>query len=161
MKHSLRTASLVALVALQLLGAAAPPHRETVTFVVSPRSPLRDLSSAELRRIFLGETSRWNDHRRIVLLLRPMTSPESRLLLDRVVTMSAIDYSQHWIGAVFRGEAASIPRVADSREALLKAVADDPRAIGFVLSTAEPLAPAAAITIDGKTPDDPRYPVGR
>jgi ABC-type phosphate transport system substrate-binding protein len=147
-----RILPVIALLALVVLSAAAP-RRQSITFVVSPRSAVRNLSSGDLRRIFLGQTSRWPDRRRIVLRLRPANSPEGRLFLEGVVSMTAIDYSQHWLGAVFRGEAASIPRELDSREALLKTVAADPAAIGFVLTSDDPVAPAVAITIDGKPPD--------
>jgi ABC-type phosphate transport system substrate-binding protein len=152
------------LVSLALLGlTAAAPHARmaSATFVVSPHSALRDLSSSELRRIFLGQTSRWRDRHRIVLCLPPTRSPEETLLLDRVVRMSAIDYSQQWVGAVFRGEVAAVPRVFGSRQALLEAVAENPYAIGVVATTEETIEPAVAITVDGKSPDDPAYPVRR
>ena len=156
-----RRLRLVATLALLALPAAAPQPRETVTFVVSPHSEVRDLSSGELRRVFLGQTSRWRDRHRIVLCLRQPTSPEGRILLDRVVRMSDIDYSQYWIGAIFRGEAAAVPRIFASREALLRAVAGNPDAIGYVLTSDQPVAPARAITIDGKSPQDPGYRVER
>jgi ABC-type phosphate transport system substrate-binding protein len=156
-----RRLGLVAALVLLLLPAAAPQPRETLTFVVSPRSEVRDLSYAELRRLFLGQTSRWRDRHRVVVFLRSPASPEGRILLDRVVRMSDIDYSQHWIGAIFRGEAAAVPRIFESRQALLRAVAENPDAIGYVLTSDQPVGPARAITIDGKTPQDPEYRVAR
>jgi len=152
---------LVALAALGLAATSPRAHVVSATFVVSPHSAVRDLSSSELRRIFLGQTGRWRDRHRIVLCLPPARSPEETLLLDRVVRMSAIDYSQQWVGAVFRGEAAAVPRVFGSRQALLEAVSGNPYAIGVVATTEEPIEPAVGITIDGKSPDDPVYPVRR
>jgi len=153
---------LLAIVALVALAAAtAHPRVSSATFVVSPRSEVRDLSSAELRRIFLGQTARWRDHHRIVICLPPARSPEETLLLERVVRMSAIDFSQQWVGAVFRGEAASAPHLFDSRESLLKAVSENRYAIGVVATSDQTVSPAVAITIDGKSPDDPSYPVQR
>ena len=157
----MRVVRLMVVLALAAFGTAAERPRESVTFVVSARSTVHDLSAAELRRIFLGQTSRWSDRHRIVVCLRPTDSPEGRIMLDRLVRMSDIDYSQNWIGAVFRGAAATAPAVYPSREALLKAVANSPDAIGFVL-TADPLPAAVrAITVDRKTPDDPAYPIAR
>jgi len=151
---------LTLLVALMTIGAAAPRPDESVIFVVAPASPIRDLSSAELRRILLAQTTRWGNRHRIVLYLRPTDSAEGRVVLDRLVKMTRIDYSQQWLGAVFRGDAPSVPRVFNSRTALLKAVAENPDAIGFVLA-GEPVAPARGLTVDGRTPDDPRYRVRR
>jgi ABC-type phosphate transport system substrate-binding protein len=152
---------LVVLAVLGLAAASPRAHIVSATFVVSPHSAVRDLSSSELRRIFLGQTSRWRDRHRVVLCLPAARSPEETLLLDRVVRMSAIDYSQQWVGAVFRGEAAAVPRVFASRQALLEAVAGNPYAIGVVATTEEAIEPAVAITVDGKNPDDPAYAVQR
>ncbi|MEO8034583.1 MAG: hypothetical protein ABI837_09125 [Acidobacteriota bacterium] len=147
--------SVVALLAL----AAAAPQRQSVTFVVSPRSSLRNLSAGELRRIFLGRTSRWPNRRRVVVCLRPTDSPEGAIMLERVARMSEIDYSQNWLGAVFRGDVSSVPRIYGSRDALIKTVAGDEDAIGFVLTSEKAVTPARSITIDGKAPDDASYPV--
>jgi ABC-type phosphate transport system substrate-binding protein len=156
-----RRVGMAMVLALAAIGAAAPAAlRERVVFVVAPGSRTADLSSAELRRIVLGQTTRWNDRRRIVLCLRPTDSPEGRLVLERLARMSGIDYSQHWLGAVFRGDAASVPRVFDTRAALLQAVAENPDAIGFVLA-GEPVAPLREVTVDGKAPADPAYPLAR
>lgn len=154
-----RRALVVMMLAIATLAAA--PQRQSVTFVVSPRSMVRNLSSAELRRVFLGQTSRWPNGRRIVVCLPPTNSPEARIVLDRVARMSEIDYSQNWLGAVFRGDVATAPRIYVSREALLKTVAESEDAIGFVLTSEKSVSPARAVTIDGKTAEDVTYPVTR
>jgi ABC-type phosphate transport system substrate-binding protein len=151
-----------AMLLLLAVGATASDwrSRETVLFIVSSRRDVRDLSSADLRRIFLGQISRWKDGRRIILFLRPADSPEGRPFLDRVVQMSDIDYSQHWIGAVFRGEAARAPRVIGSRELMIKLVGENDDAIGFVWSATVATNSIIVLTIDGKVPSDPAYPIG-
>jgi ABC-type phosphate transport system substrate-binding protein len=105
-----------------------------VSFVTSSHRHVRALSPGDLRRIFLGQISRWDDGHRIVLLVRPSTTPEGRTFLRHVIHMSAIDYAQWWIGAIFRGDAAAAPRVMDSEEAMFKAVTANPDAIGYVRS---------------------------
>ena len=149
--------------AIAVLAAAlmpGEPPRTSVPFIVSSKRATRDLSSAELRRIFLGQTSRWHDGHRIVLFVRPSSTPEGRVFLDRVVHMSDIDYSQWWIGAVFRGQAASVPRVIDAAEAMVKAVAANDDAIGFV-GTSSNTSGVSVLTIDGKQPGDAAYPIAR
>ncbi|MCU1348066.1 MAG: hypothetical protein JWO56_1096 [Acidobacteria bacterium] len=153
-------AGIVVVLTLMAIGAAAPRPRESVAFLVSPGSTVRDLSAAELRRILLGQTTRWANRHRIVVCLRPTDSTEGRLVLERLVKMTSIDYSQHWLGAVFRGDAPSVPRVFNTRAALLTAVVENPDAIGFVLS-GEPTGPTREITVDGRAPNDPEYPVAR
>lgn len=146
-----------------LLGTAAkaaetfPPR---VSFLVSVKNPVRDVSAGDLRRIFLGEISRWSNGHHIVLFIRPDETPEGRIVLDRLIRMSDIDYSQWWLGAVFRGRAAAAPRVMKSNEAMVKAVAANPDAIGFLLMTPAAVEPnLAVLTIDRKAPADAEYPV--
>ena len=91
---------------------------------------------------------------------RPPETPEGRLFLDQLVRMSDIDYSQWWLGAVFRGRAAAAPRVMNSSEAMEKAVAANPDAIGFLLMTPSAAEPSLVVlTIDRKPPADMEYPV--
>ncbi|HXH37530.1 MAG TPA: hypothetical protein VNN08_02800, partial [Thermoanaerobaculia bacterium] len=59
---------------------------------------------------------------------------------------------------VFRGRAASAPRVIGSHEGMVRAVATTPDAIGFVVTTPSALDPGVAIVaIEGHSPSDPRY----
>jgi ABC-type phosphate transport system substrate-binding protein len=154
----------LSIVAVLLLFAStaksAEPLHPSVSFLVSAKNPIRDVSTGDLRRIFLGEISRWTNGHRIVLLVRPSDSPEGRLFLERLVRMSDIDYSQWWLGAVFRGRAAAAPRIVGSTDAMAKAVAANPDAIGLFLTTPAALeSDLAVLTIDGKLPADPEYPV--
>lgn len=148
------------MVAIVLLLAASSlgeePVAASVSVLVSARNPMRDISAGDLRRIFLGEISRWRNGHRIILFVRPMDTAEGRLFLDHLVHMSDIDYSQWWLGAVFDGRVASAPRVIGSVEEMVRTVASTPDAIGFV--TAPPPDPGVIVlTIERKAPADPRY----
>jgi ABC-type phosphate transport system substrate-binding protein len=155
-----RRPSIFAILLLVLASStrgAAPPD-PSVSFLVSAKNPVRDVSAGDLRRIFLGEISRWSNGHHIILFVRPADTPEGRLFLDRLVRMSDIDYSQWWLGAVFRGRAASAPRVIDSHQGMVKAVATTPDSIGFVVTSPAPLdSGVAVVAVEGHTPSDPRY----
>src|SRR5947207_12314931 len=144
-----------------LLATAAPQPRQSVAFIVSARGHARPRSSADLRRIFLGQISRWEDGRRITLVIRPTATPEGQLFLQRLIRMSEIDYAHFWIGAVFRGEASSAPRVIDSRDLTIKAVAENADAIGFVLEGETLPETVAVLPLDGKLPSEADYPIAR
>jgi len=156
--HSLAIAAAFLLLATAASAAEPPPA--SLAFLVSARNRMRDISAGDLRRIFLGDISRWANGRRIIVFVRSSETSEGRLFLDRLVRMSDIDYSQWWLGAVFRGRSANPPRVVASDEAMVKAVATTPDAIGFV---AAPLAAIESgvevLTVNGKAPYDPAYPV--
>jgi ABC-type phosphate transport system substrate-binding protein len=121
---------------------------------------MRDISAGDLRRIFLGDISRWANGRRIIVFVRSSETSEGRLFLDRLVRMSDIDYSQWWLGAVFRGHSANPPRVVASNEDMIKAVATTPDAIGFVAAPPVVIESGVEVlTVNGKAPSDPAYPV--
>lgn len=147
---------MVAILLLLAVGLRGEEPVPPVSFVVSAKNPMRDISAGDLRRIFLGDISRWRNGHRIILFVRPMDTAEGRLFLDHLMHMSDIDYSQWWLGAVFRGRVANAPRVIGSVEEMLRAVAATPDAIGFV--AAPPQDPGVIVlTLEGKAPADPRY----
>ena len=155
-----RTLVIATLLLLAASVRAAEPVHPSVSFLVCAKNPIRDISAGDLRRIFIGDISRWSNGHRIILFVRPAETPSGRTFLDRLVRMSDIDYSQWWLGAVFRGRAASAPRVIDTAEAMINTVAATPDAIGFVGTRDRALQPGVAIiTIEGKAPPDPDYPV--
>lgn len=143
------------------LAATSGTPRTRVSFIVSARRAQRSVSSAELRRMFLGQTSRWSDGRRIIIYVRPSNTAEGRVFLDRLIRMSDIDYSQWWIGAVFRGEAAATPRVIDSPDAMIKAVAENADAIGFIATPNNVSGDVTVLAVDGKQPSDAAYPIAQ
>ena len=121
---------------------------------------MRDISAGDLRRIFLGEISRWANGHRIIVFVRSSETQEGRIFLDRLIRMSDIDYSQWWLGSVFRGRSANSPRVIASDDAMVKAVAATPDAIGFV--AAPPVVTESGVgilTINGRAASDPDYPI--
>jgi hypothetical protein len=158
--HMRRPAIIALLVLLASAARPAEPPHPSVSFLVSAKNPLRNASAGDLRRIFLGEISRWDNGHRIVLFVCPAETTEGRLFLERLARMSDIDYSQWWLGAVFRGRAAAAPRIVAGAGAMVRAVAANADAIGFVATTPGTIEPdVALITIDGKSPSDPTYPV--
>lgn len=158
----MRVYSLTIIAILLLLATAASavePSRQSVSFLVSPKNSLRDISAGDLRRIFLGEISWWSNGHRIILFVRPVETPEGRLFLDRLVRMSDIDYSQWWLGAVFRGHAANAPRVIGGADEMVRAVAATPDAIGFVITPPPSELGVIVLTVEGKAPADTQYGV--
>ena len=131
-----------------------------LAIVVSPDVSVRNFSPGDLRRVFLGQISRWPNGHRITIFVPPPSSPEGHLFLDRVVRMSDIDYSQWWIGAVFRGDASATPRVIDGSHAMVRSVVMTPDAIGLVAFPS--VTPdVTVVTIAGKAPGDPHYSLTR
>ena len=168
-----------ALVLMTLGAASAMPARERIRLVVivSSSQTVRDLSSGDLRRIYVGEMTRWPDGHRIVPVMLPTRSRESAVFLKRVVRMSAIDFAQEWIGAVFRGRAPAPPVVVANAGDALRFVASHPESIAVIPDELSPgVAPSTSggdvsamrpephigvrvINIDGRSPRASEYPL--
>lgn len=150
----------LALLALATGGRAEEPPARPVAVIVSARRGTSDVSAADLRRMFLGQITRWPDGRRIQLYVRPAGNVEQRALLERVVRMTDIDFSRHWLGQVFRGEAASPPRTIESSEMMQQIVRTNADAVGLVLMpdlAADSQRNLRVLSIDGKSVSDERY----
>jgi ABC-type phosphate transport system substrate-binding protein len=137
------------------IGQTARPR---LVVIVSPAQTITDITLADLRAIYLGEITRWPTRHRIVPVVLTPQSVEGQQFIRRVVGMAELDYGQHWIGMVFRGQAASAPLVAPSSEAAKRFVASHPDAIAVI--GAIPIDKTVrTLSVDGKTPDASDYPL--
>lgn len=152
---------LVMILLMTAMPFAGASRRESLVFITSKEQVTTSLSAAEVRNIYLGRTTRWQNGHRITVIVRPATTAAGRTFLQQVVRMSEIDFSQNWLGVVFRGEASAPPRVVAPSDAVRKLVAGNADAIAFVLSselTAEDDAVIRTLSIDGRTRDEEAYP---
>ena len=141
---------------------AAPPIRLIV--VAASSQTVSDLSSGDLRRIYIGQMTRWPDGRRIVPVMLPPRSHASEAFLKHIVRMSAIDFAQEWIGAVFRGRAPAPPVVIATQADVLRFVASHSEAVAVISDEqSSPIADAhpgvRILTIDGHSPRASGYPL--
>src|ERR1700738_3234172 len=102
------------LLGLTAVDLAAADVQQRLLVIVSPSQSTTDISLADLRRIYLGQLSRWPTRHRILVVVPTPRSPEGALFIKRFINMAELDYSQHWIGTVFRGPASAAPLVAAS-----------------------------------------------
>jgi ABC-type phosphate transport system substrate-binding protein len=156
----MNVAVMFVLIAVAITADAPSSARRTRLVVIVPASQtLTDFSVADLRRIYRGEITRWPDGRRIIPVMLAPRSREADLFLKRVVLMSAIDFAQQWIGAVFRGRAPAPPVVLTTPADVMRFVSTHPDAITFLGDDVD-VTPAVHIaTIDHKSPDSIDYPL--
>ena len=149
--------SLSLLLGLTLLvSPAADSSSGDVAVVVNSTVPVGEMSFTELRRVFLGERQFWSSNLRISLLLHAPAARERDVLLKTVYEMSEAQLRQHWIGKVFRAEAASAPQMFFSEEEIVQALATIPGSIAAVDATRLPRG-LRVLKIDGRLPGEPGY----
>ncbi len=128
--------------------------------IVSDSNTVTNLSTGDLRRIYLGEMTRWPDGHRIVPVMLPPRSPESDMFLKRVLRTSAIDFAQAWIGAVFRGQVAAPPVVVATSSEAFRFVSTHAEAVAVIRDEMSPSGVQPPSTGDVNPPrSDPRTPV--
>jgi ABC-type phosphate transport system substrate-binding protein len=156
-----RAAILATLMFMRLAAAdpvATKSSKRRLVVIVSPTSAMTNISTGDLRRSYLGSITRWPNGQRITLVVLRAEAEAQRTFLKRVVQMTDIDYSQHWLGEVFRGRASGPPHVAASAAEAVRFVAGHPNAIGFVSMEAVD-ASVSLLSVDGKSAEAEDYPL--
>lgn len=139
-----------------MLPLAGARGTDDVVVVVNSSVPINNVSFNELRRIFLGDRQFWSSNLKVTLLMRAPAAREREVLLKDVYEMSEAQVRQHWIGKVFRAEAASAPQMYYSDEEILQAVAAIPGSIAAVDAAKVPRG-LKVLRIDGHLPGEPGY----
>lgn len=130
-----------------------------VAVVVNPAVPVDNLTIAELRRLLLGDREFWTAGMRVTLLIRAPVAHERDAAVRDVCQMSEAQFRQHWIGKVFRADAATGPRIVYSAEMAMDQVAKTPGAMTFVAASAARTGGGKIVKIDGKLPGQAGYPL--
>ena len=142
-----------------LAGALLTPSlprdaRAQIVVVVNPRNPVKDLSLEELRRLYLGRTTTFREDLPVSLMEQAVVSDA----FYQALGMDEEGVRRHWIAIVFSGDTPKPPHSFTVAEDLKRAVAENPGAIAFI-DLAETDPGMKVLTINGRYPDDERYPL--
>ena len=134
----------------------AQPSARDIAVAVHPDVSIENLSLSELRRIVLGDREFWPGSVRVVLLVRAPVANERDVVLKTVCQMTEAQFRQHWIGKVFRADAAVAPKIVYSAEMSVELVNRLPGAITFVDASSAGRN-LKIVRIDGRLPGEPGY----
>jgi hypothetical protein len=122
------------LVAVLSLASALPVRADSVVLIVSAQSPIHELESGELRKLFMGFRVVNGD----VELHAARNRSDSRLdkiFLQNVVALSELMYERQLLARKMR-EGSSVPTDFTSDDQLLDEVAHDPRTVSYTWASA-------------------------
>lgn len=121
----------VVLACVLAVGVVASSARaEELVVVVHPQAPIEHISDAQLRQVYLGESSFWGSVKIHPAVLR--VPPEVyAAFMGAVAGISPGGYEAYWIRKVFR-EGGMPPRPFDSAADVLAYVARTPGGLGFI-----------------------------
>jgi ABC-type phosphate transport system substrate-binding protein len=114
------------------------------------------LTQADLVKLSKGEMSRWPDGKPVTFILRPPSTPEMKVLVEKIYEVPAAQVSE-LISAANHGRA-NHPAIiiADSDEDLVNKVASLPGAVG-VVDVYAINSSVTVIKVGGKLPLEPGY----
>jgi ABC-type phosphate transport system substrate-binding protein len=139
---------------LLLLSAASVVFATDFAVVVNPANPVRQMSLAELTKIFKAKMPSWPGGKSITLVLREPASPATKLMIEKVLG-ATFDDGKNTLSDPARKT--TVPVVfAQSDEEILSIVEGNPGAIG-VIDVYNITSGVKVVKIDEKQPFDPGY----
>lgn len=129
---------------------------EPLAVVVNRSNPVENLTSSELRNIFLGSRNYWPNGKRITIVMREPGDPSRKTVLHEVCAMSEDQFKNHFLHGLFTGEILVSPKILVSPTGMRKFVFNVPGAIGYL--RLEDLDDSVkVIRIDELLPNDKGY----
>jgi ABC-type phosphate transport system substrate-binding protein len=133
---------------------------DAIVVIVNNANPVDNLSIGELKKLFLGDRSRWDTGKAVAPVMLSPGAPERTTFLKIVCGMSDADLDKYFLQAAFTGKSATPPKVVSSAGAVKSFVAGSPGAIGFVKASDLPSGDAAVKAVKINTAaSDPTYKI--
>ena len=129
---------------------------QSLAIVVNRTNPVKNISSDELRKLFLGRKSHWPNGRRVAVAMLDYRFPERHAALRQIYRMDERTYEEYFIKATFQGEVFVAPRTLASADLMRKFVFNAPGAIGYVRSS-DLDDTVKVVKIDGRLPGEKNY----
>lgn len=150
-------------IALTLFGMHAYSQcpNNGLAFIVNKTNTTEGLSTAQLRRLMLGDLRNWPDKRKVFIIAPNPESAAFKCVLAAVVRMSDAEYHRFIASMGFRGEEPLDLYLADSGPAAAKMVAANPGGIAIVEASSIPAISSSVrgLRVNGKEPGDSGYPL--
>jgi phosphate transport system substrate-binding protein len=161
----LRTAFILLLLFAALFSSSgmnalptAVPNGEALAVIVNKSNPLDNVSLTELRKIFMGEQTRWPSGNRVTVVMRQPGQDERATALQLIYRMSERDFNRYFLRGTFTGETQSVPKTVAAAAGVRKFVFNVPGAIGY-LRASEVDDSVKAVRVDGRAAWDASYPL--
>ncbi len=135
MKPLTKLQACVSLVLLPAIFGMAARANADVVVIVSAQNPISSLTAAQTARIFLGKTNNFPNDSAATPFDQLAGSSARNEFYSKVVRKSNAQLSAYWAKVIFTGDGRS-PEKLENDAAVIKAVAGDPSAIGYVNKSA-------------------------
>jgi len=119
---------------------------------------LKNIQTAELVKVCKGQANHWPDGQLVTLVARDATTPDMKIALQKIYSMSAEEFNALVASANHGRNDRPAIVIVDSDEVLVKKVANTPGALGLV-DVYSITGTINVVKIGGKLPLEPGYPL--
>lgn len=146
---------LIALLAVFAIGASFPAAAKDLAVVVNKNNETKTVTSAELTKLLKSTTKKWSNGQDVIVVLRDPSSPQMRVVLQKLFGMSA-EQVKALTASANQGRSTPSFVMADSDDLVLKMVSSTAGAIGLTDVYAINSS-VNVVKVDGKMPLEPGY----
>jgi len=155
-------AGLIALIAaFALSGPALGQTGEIHAAIVSPDVPVDNLSSEELRRLFLFSRRFWVPGHPATILFSEENLTDDSFMIERIYRMEYPSIRRLILEKLYQSEIDLAPKVVANDSMTVQFVASGSGLVAIVPIDHARRANVKVLTIDGKAPSDEGYPLRR
>ena len=104
---------------------------EKVKIIANKDVPVNSLSQKELKNIFMGKKTKWQDKTSIKFTLLNRETDYKKFL--ELIDYSAAKYERYWKKQVFTGKA-KMPKTVKTAEEMIQYISENQGAIGYILT---------------------------
>lgn len=126
--------AIIAYILFTVLLSPALSFADDAVVIANKNVPSSTLSSDDIKQIFLGNKTSWDNGDKIVFVVQDRTDTADAFL-KAYIRKSASQYDNYWKKQVFTGKGKA-PKSFSSDQELAEFVANTPGAIGYVSSGA-------------------------
>ena len=131
----------------------------TIAVIVNKSNPVSDVSYNELKQISEARKQYWDNGEKIILIFKPVTSVETRALIDMVYKIKYEEFDKYWFLKVYENKIMEFPKILNSTGTINILVSEIQGAIAFIgVDEVSKRGNIKVIRVNGKMPDEDWYP---
>lgn len=131
----------------------------SIAVVVNKSNPVTDISYSELKIILEARKQYWDNGEKITLIFKPITSNETRTLIDMVYKIKYEEFDKYWFLRVYNNKIMEFPKILNSAGTINILVSEIPGAIAFIgVDEVSKRGNIKVLRVNGKMPDEDGYP---
>ena len=133
----------------------------SIAVIVNKSNAVSDISYDKLKKILEARQQYWDNGEKITLIFKPITSNETRTLIDMVYKIKYEEFDKYWFLRVYNNKIMEFPKILNSAGTINILVSEIPGAIAFIgkdeISRIDNIN-IKVLRVNGKMPGEDGYP---